>query len=101
MPGHGWETGRHLNCSKTGHYEKPDLPLTGQEGFLEEAFRQAPKAGQGSFGNPSVQLVTGKQGGLTGENPLTVLTRMNERPLGREQQRGQAASDQKTRLECR
>lgn len=86
MPGPGWETGRHLNNSKMGHYETPDLPLAGQEGFLEEAFRQAPKAGQGSFSNLSAQLVTVKQGGLTGETPLTALTRAKKRPLSSEQQ---------------
>lgn len=62
---------RHLNSFKMGYYEKPDQPLAGQEGFLEEeAFRQAPNAGQGSFSNLSAQLVrVMRQGGLTGGDP--------------------------------
>lgn len=56
-----------------------------QEAFLEESLRQAPTAGQGSFSKSTAQLVMVKQGGLTGETPLTDLARVRKRPLGREQ----------------
>lgn len=77
----------------------PASGRAGQEGFLEESFSRAPTAGQGSFSNPAARPVEVKQGGLTGGTPLTHLARVKERPLGREQQGGQAALDQKTWLD--